>query len=75
MRPGKNQNIKWNAHPRSRMDRVLRTTYIVIYAFQSNTELVLVFQSTGTLVPFGILAESGRNVPPRAYETLHGDQI
>ena len=43
----------------------LRTTYIVIYAFRSNTELVLVFQSTGTLVPFGIPAESGRNVPPR----------
>ena len=29
------------------------------------TEIVLVFQSTGTLVPFGIPAESGRNVQPR----------
>ncbi len=49
---------------RSRTERVLRTTYVVMYAFRSKTELVPVFQSTGTLVPFGILAESGRNVPP-----------
>jgi hypothetical protein len=49
---------------RSRTERVLRTACIVMYAFRSNTELVPVFQSTGTLVPFGILAESGRNVPP-----------
>ena len=41
---------------RSRTERVLRTAYIVLYAFRSNTELVPVFQSTGTLVPFGILA-------------------
>jgi hypothetical protein len=50
---------------RSRTERDLRTTYIVMYAFRSNTELIPVFQSTGTLVPFGIPAESGRNVPPR----------
>jgi len=37
---------------RSRTKRVLYTTYIVMYAFRSNTELVLVFQSTGTLVLF-----------------------
>ena len=50
---------------RSRTERVLRTTYIVMYAFRSNTELVPVFQSTGTRVLFGIPAESGQNVPPR----------
>ena len=50
---------------RSRTEHVLRTTYIVMYAFQSKMELVLVFQSTGTLVPTGIPAESGRNVQPR----------
>jgi len=50
---------------RSRTEHVLRTTYIVMYAFRSNTELLPVFQSTGNLVPFGIPAESGRNVPPR----------
>jgi hypothetical protein len=52
---------------RSRRERVLCTMYIVmvLYAyFRSNTELVPVFLSTGTLVPFGIPAESGRNVPP-----------
>jgi hypothetical protein len=49
---------------RSRTELVLCTTYIERYAFWSNTELVRVFQSTGTLVPFGIPAESGRNVPP-----------
>ncbi len=38
-----------------------------MYAFWLNTELVPVFQSTGTPVPFGILAESGRNVPPRRW--------
>ncbi len=54
---------------RSRMERVLRTMYIVMYAFRSNTELAPVFQSTGTLVPFEIPAESGRNVPP----CLHGE--
>jgi hypothetical protein len=36
-----------------------------MYAFRSNTELVPVFQITGTLVPFGIPLESCRNVPPR----------
>jgi len=36
-------------------------------AFRSNTELVPVFQSTGTLAPFGIPAESGRNVPPGTF--------
>ena len=46
------------------MERVLRTTYVIMYAFQSKTELVPVFQSTETLVPFRIPAESGRNVPP-----------
>jgi len=50
---------------RSRTERVLRTTYVVMYAFRSKTELVPVFQSTGTQVPFGIPAESGRNLPPR----------
>ena len=35
-----------------------------MYAFRSNTVLVQVFQSTETLVLFGIPAESGRNVPP-----------
>jgi hypothetical protein len=35
-----------------------------MYAFWSNTELIPVFQSTGILVPFRILAESGWNVPP-----------
>ena len=49
------------------MERVLRNTYIVIYAFRSNTELVPVFQSTGTLVPFRFPAESDRNVPPRMF--------
>jgi len=47
---------------RSRTERVLRTTYIVMYAFWSNTELVPVFQITETLVPARIPAESGRNV-------------
>ena len=38
---------------------------MVLYAyFRSNTELVPVFLSTGYLVPFGIPAESGHNVPP-----------
>ena len=50
---------------RSRMERVLRTLYIVMYAFRSNKELFPGFQGTGTLVPFGIPAESGRNVQPR----------
>jgi hypothetical protein len=40
-----------------------------MYAFRLNTELVPVFQSTGTLVPSGILAESGQNVPPRSTQT------
>ena len=53
----------------SRTERVLRTTYIVMYAFWSNTELNPVFQSTGTPVPFRIPAESGRNVPPRCWYT------
>jgi hypothetical protein len=35
-----------------------------MYAFWSKTELVPVFQSTGTLVLNGIPAESGRNVQP-----------
>ena len=48
---------------RSRTKHVLRTTYVVMYAFWSNTELVPVFHSTGTLVLFGIPTESGRNVP------------
>ena len=52
---------------RSRTERVLRTSYVVMYAFRSKTELVPVFQSTGTLVPFGIPAESGRNVQPRMH--------
>ena len=42
----------------------LCTTYIVMNAFLSNTELIPFFQSTGTLVPLGIPAESGQNVPP-----------
>jgi len=52
-------------------------TYIVMYAFRSKTELVLVFQSTGTLVRFGITAESGRNVPPWALELwqVHTEHI
>ena len=46
---------------RSRTERVLRTTtYVVLYAFQSKTELTSVFQRTGTLVPFGIPEESNR---------------
>ena len=50
---------------RSRTERVLRTsTYIVMYAFRSKTELVPVFQSPGTLVLTGIPAESGRNEQP-----------
>ena len=53
----------------SRTELVLRTKYIVMYAFRSNTELVLVFQSTGNLVPFGFSAESGRNVHPSFYLT------
>jgi len=44
-----------------------------MYAFQSNTELVLVFQSIGPLVPFGIPAESGQNVPPSARGTSSDD--
>ncbi len=35
---------------RSRTGHVLRTTYVVMYAFRSNTELIPVFHSTGTLV-------------------------
>ena len=57
---------------RSRTERVLHTTYIIMHAFRSNTELVRVFQSTGALVPFGIPGESGRNVQPsvgQAYPT------
>jgi len=38
--------------------------HVVMYAFRSNMELVPVFQSAGNLVPIGIPAESGRNVPP-----------
>ena len=37
-----------------------------MYAIRSNTELIPVFQSTGTLDLFGIPAKSGRNVPPSA---------
>ena len=48
----------------SRTERVLRSTYVVMYAFWSKKELVPVFQSNGTLVPFGIPAESGPNVQP-----------
>ena len=42
-----------------------------MYAIRTNAELVLVFQSTGTLVPFGIPAESGRNVPPSIFVSLN----
>jgi hypothetical protein len=34
-----------------------------MYAFRSNTERLLVFQSAGNLVPIGIPVESGRNAP------------
>ena len=43
-----------------------------MYALWSKTELVPVFQSTGTLVPFGIPAESSRNVPPSFKEGTTG---
>jgi hypothetical protein len=56
-------------HVPVRTECVLRTTYAVMYAFRSNTELVPVFQSTRTLVPAGILAESSRNVPPSIEQT------
>jgi hypothetical protein len=52
-------------------EHVLHTTYIVMYAIRTNAELVPVFQSTGTLVPFGIPAESGRNVPPSIFVSLN----
>ena len=42
-----------------------------MYAIRTNAELVPVFQSTGTLVPLGILAESGRNVPPSIFVSLN----
>ena len=51
----------------SRTGLVLCTMYIVMYAFRSNMELVPVFQSTGTLVPFRFPAGSDRNVPPRMF--------
>ena len=35
-----------------------------MYAFRPNTEHIPVFQSAGNLVPIGIPAEFGRNVPP-----------
>jgi hypothetical protein len=56
-------------------ESVLRTASIVMYAFRSNTELDPVFQSTGTLVTFGIPAESGWNVPPRASWKFQGHRI
>ena len=56
-------------------ESVLRTASIVMYAFRSNTELDPVFQSTGTLVTFGIPAESGWNVPPRASRMFQGHRI
>ena len=59
---------------RSRTEHVLRTTYVVMYAFRSNTELVPVFQSTRTIVQFEIPAESGRNVQPRSAERKHKGQ-
>ena len=36
-------------------------TYVCL---QSRRKLVPIFQSAGTLIPFGIPAEYGRNVPP-----------
>ncbi len=41
-----------------------------MHAFRPNTERVQVFQSAGNLVPIGIPAESGWNVPPRLDRAL-----
>jgi hypothetical protein len=50
---------------------VLPTLYVGMYAFRPNPERVPVFQSAGNLVPIGISAESGRNVPPSGFSGSH----